>query len=368
MLALLPLLGCSSPAAVPPEQPGTPPAATATTWRQDGPAAPRGQWGDEPPETIPEAWVAHARPELLACPDATAVVTGSAQLEDALESAAPGDVIRLEPGTYQPVKLTTSGSTDRPIWLCGSADSVIDGGGIKGGYGVHLENASWVNVVGLTVTNAQKGIMVDAGSHVRLQENAVKHVGDEAIHLRRGTVDSIVQANTIEGTGLRNPKFGEGVYIGTAESNWPDLTGGSPDASDRNLILGNTIRGTTAEAVDIKEGTTGGVLAENTFDGAGMTAKGADSWVDVKGNDWLVVNNRGVNSLGDGFQTHEILDGWGDHNIFAGNSAAGIGRAPEKSLPAGIALRPALANVATCTNIAEGFEIANVDCVQLTKR
>src|SRR5699024_11419784 len=47
----------------------------------------------------------------------------------------------------------------------------------------------------------------------------------------------------------------------------------------------------------------------------------ADSWVDVKGNDWLIEGNTGTASPVDGFQTHEILDGWGTGNVFRGNTA-----------------------------------------------
>ena len=47
----------------------------------------------------------------------------------------------------------------------------------------------------------------------------------------------------------------------------------------------------------------------------------ADSWVDVKGNDWLVEGNTGVNALLDGFQTHVQLAGWGQGTVFRGNTA-----------------------------------------------
>jgi len=61
----------------------------------------------------------------------------------------------------------------------------------------------------------------------------------------------------------------------------------------------NDISLTTAEAVDIKEGTTGGTLRKNRFAGAGMTA--ADSWVDVKGNGWTIAENTGNGGVVDGF-------------------------------------------------------------------
>ena len=38
------------------------------------------------------------------------------------------------------------------------------------------------------------------------------------------------------------------------------ITDCEPDRSDRNVVAGNTISDTTAESIDIKEGTTGGTV------------------------------------------------------------------------------------------------------------
>lgn len=59
----------------------------------------------------------------------------------------------------------------------------------------------------------------------------------------------------------------------------------------------------------------------NNLDGSSLTGD-PDSWVDVKGNGWLIEENSGANSTQDGFQTHEILDGWGTDNVFR-NTASG---------------------------------------------
>jgi len=150
-----------------------------------------------------------------------------------------------------------------------------------------------------------------------IQDLTVEHIGDEAIHLRKHSTYNVVLNNTIRETGLRRDDFGEGVYVGSAQSNWPEYTDGEPDRSDYNLVKGNHISNTGSESVDIKEGTTGGAVVGNTFDGEGMS--GADSWVDVKGTDWLIAGNVGLNTPGDGFQTHHIVDDWGSHNVFTEN-------------------------------------------------
>ncbi|WP_166871425.1 right-handed parallel beta-helix repeat-containing protein [Salinibacterium sp. ZJ450] len=296
--------------------------------------------------------------EDIECPAATVTVSTADGLHEALAAAQPGHVIALADGVYQGnFVAATSGTPDAPIWLCGSAAAILDAGGPKEDYVMHLDGAQYWRLVGFTVQNGQKGVMADGTVGSIIHGLTVTGIGDEAIHLRRFSTDSTVSGNTISNTGLRREKFGEGVYVGTAESNWCDISGCEPDRSDRNRVIGNTISGTTSEAVDIKEGTSGGTVAGNSFDGAGITA--ADSWIDIKGNDWLIEANTGVNSPQDGFQTHEILDGWGDRNTFRANTATVNGPG------VGFALTPEKENVLECTNsataAAEGM--SNIDCV-----
>lgn len=314
--------------------------------------------------STPEGWTEEPRPSpsapaaVTGCPDGPVVDTAAA-LQAALDDAQPGDVIQLAAGVYVgEFAITTSGTADRPITLCGAADSILDGDGIDGGYVVHLDHASYWRLVGFTVTNGQKGVMADGTVGSVIEGLTVSRIGDEAIHLRDFSTDNRVVGNTVDTTGLRREKFGEGIYVGTAESNWCDITACEPDRSDRNVVEGNVIRNTTAEAIDIKEGTSSGVVRANTFDGSAITDDGADSWVDVKGNDWLIEGNSGVSSPLDGFQTHEILDGWGTRNVFRGNSAAVNGPG------FGFSLTPARDNVVTCDNTASGAGegLSNVSC------
>ena len=280
-----------------------------------------------PPTTAPPtaeegAGEAAALPEACAAPDAVEVSDADA-LQAALDDAAAGQVIRLADGTYEGNFVATAQATpDAPILLCGSRDAVLDGGEIDSDYTLHLQGASSWHLLGFTVTGGNKGVMVDAGTGHRIEGLLVTSMGDEAIHLRTNSTDNVVVGNTVRDTGLRKPKYGEGVYIGTAESNWCQQTDCEPDRSDRNLVEGNDIAGTTAEAVDIKEGTTDGVLRGNTFDGSAMVE--TDSWVDVKGNGWLIEGNSGSSSPTDGYQVHEVADGWGRDNVFSGNQATGI--------------------------------------------
>lgn len=380
------LAGCGGgtpPATDLPTAPSAPPVPAArdlapatldaTTGSTDAAGSDEGDEDDEDKDPVNEPGVeADARagestlPALqpVNCPTATTTVTGADDLSTALAAAAPGDVIRLADGTYEGnFVASAAGTANAPIFVCGGRGAVLDGGGTSAsGYVFHLDGAAHWRLVGFTVRNGQKGVMADATTASVVQDLAVTGTGDEAIHLRGNSTDNLVVGNEISDTGNRRDKFGEGVYIGSAVSNWCTISDCLPDRSDRNVIARNDISDTTAEAVDIKEGTTGGLLVDNTFDGAGATE--ADSWVDVKGTAWTIRGNRGTNAPHDGFQTHQIEDRWGERNLFEGNTIAGAAGVAEKGNDAyGIALRPKGDNIVRCDNrVSGGIELANIEC------
>lgn len=314
---------------------------------------------DSPGTKPGDAPTAGAAPPLFpaGCPAATVTVTTATELTAALAAPKPGEVILMNDGVYVGnFQATGAGTAEQPITLCGGAGAVLDGGGLGDGYVLYLDQASYWTVQGFTVRNGQKGVMADETTHSAIQGLNVSSTGDEAVHLRRFSTDNKVFGNTIKGSGQRKPKFGEGIYIGTAQSNWCDISACEPDRSDRNEVRGNTISDTTAESIDIKEGTSDGLLLQNTFDGSSMSE--ADSWVDVKGKGWRIVGNTGRNSPRDGFQTHEIIDGWGAGNVFSNNVA-------EVNGPGlGYSVKPVRDNVVDCTNTASRAEqgLSNIPC------
>lgn len=327
-------------------------AAGHRTGTASGPAA--------PDSVAPTASTGRSSLPDVACPAATIAVRDTASLTSALAQAKPGDSIRLADGSY-PGRFTAgvAGTADRPIFLCGDAGAILDGGGLKSGYAFHLDHADYWRLVGFTAQDAQKGVVADHTSHAVIDGLTVQHIGDEGIHLRSFSSDNLVSANTVRDTGQVKPEFGEGIYVGTAKSNWDQISGGQPDNSDRNLIRDNTISATTAEAVDVKEGTTGGRLIGNTFDGSALSGKNsAESWVNIKGNGWLIQGNSGHDSILDGFKTREVVPGWGRDNTFTANTAVVNGPGY------GFDLSPVDGNRVACDNkvTAAALGLANVPC------
>jgi hypothetical protein len=251
------------------------------------------------------------------------VVNDTGELGEALSNAEPGSLIALADGAYRgSFRLEGSGTASAPIILCGSANAVLEGND-DGKNTLTLAGNHWV-LSGFSVTGGMRGVVLDQASDNQLVGLSVHDVGQEAIHLLNHSARNTVQRCTVRDTGLSKPGFGEGIYVGSARDNWLKVTGtDAPDRSDDNRLLDNELGpGVRAEHIDIKEGTSGGLVRGNTFHGDGLSGENyADSWMDVKGNDYLIEDNVGTDTLADGFQTHVVDDEWGHDIVFRGNTA-----------------------------------------------
>jgi hypothetical protein len=272
----------------------------------------------------------------------TVPVSTAAELTAALANARPGQTISLAAGSYDGAfYATVSGTPSAPITLTGPGTATLSNthGGCDPntprritycGYGLHLNRVSYWRLVGFTVTRASKGIVLDGAAHNVIHAVHVFNTDTEGIRFRTSSSDNVLEDSAVRDTGRGSAAFGEGLYVGSATSDWPQYgeNGGTgPDRSDRNRILNNHFGpNLTAEHIDIKEGTVGGAVSGNTFDGRGISGEHfADSWIDVKGNGYTLVGNHGSYSGGtklvDGYQVHQRLPGAGCGNVFRGNNS-----------------------------------------------
>jgi len=310
-------------------------------------------------------------PELPPSGEVTAVSTPE-QLERAMASARPGTIIRLADGEYlfeQRLVAEASGTAEAPITLRGSRAAMIRSRNASGDYGLHITGDHW-RVEGLTVAHATKGIVLDGSVGTVIDGVEVYDIGDEAVHFRTCSSDGVLRSSYIHDTGRNSPQYGEGVYVGSANSNWSDhqctdaREGESEgDNTERVLVEDNVFEDITAEGADLKEGTDSGTLRRNVFRRVGLSGQNsADSAVDAKGNDWVIEDNvvSGTDArwdddgemrpseLADGFQTHDVYDGYGRGNVFRGNRVEG-------EIPGyAIGLYPRHDNVVTCDNSGPG--------------
>jgi chitodextrinase len=281
-------------------------------------------------------------------------VSTAAQLQAALATASPGQTIKLAAGTYRGSFVSQrAGTASQRITVSGPANAVLINDGPSGtapscpaptagwdsGYGLWLFDAPYWNLTGFTVAESKKGIVVDNSHHTTIDGVSVHHVDEEAVHFRRSSADSILRNSQITDTGLVQPGYGEGVYLGSANSNWAcHGNSGGVDKSDRVQVLNNRIGpNIAAEPIDVKEGTFDGVIRGNTFNGQGISGQNsADSWIDVKGIGYLIEDNTGTfaspGTFANGYETHNTTttpsfqNGCG--NVWRGNRSdlGGVGQ------------------------------------------
>lgn len=282
-------------------------------------------------------------------------VATSGELERALAAAGPGTVITLAPGTYvrdggDRWVATNDGTAREPIVVRGPRSAILASDGITGDYGLHVTGDHYV-LQGFSVREATKGIVLDGSVGTVIDGVDVGEVGEEGVHFRSCSSDGILRNSTIHDTGRRKPQFGEGVYVGSANSNWDRYAcRGGVDDTEGVLIEGNTFRDIAAEGADIKEGIDSGTIKANTFDNAGFGGENsADSAIDLKGNGWVVSGNTIRNPTGaahEGIQIHSVAAGYGNRNVVEGNTVEGV-------WPGfGIGAYPLWDNVIRCTNVA----------------
>jgi len=293
-------------------------------------------------------------------------------IRDAVATAQPGAVIRVADGEYQfkpRLVASASGTAQQPITLVGTRQAILRTKNASGDYGLSITGDYW-RVEGITVAHASKGIVLDGSVGTVLDDVEVFDVGDEGVHFRTCSSDGVLRNSYIHHTGRNSAQYGEGVYVGSANSNWSKLECTDSqegqrqgDNTERVLIEDNVFEDVTAEGADLKEGTDSGTLRRNEFRRVGASGQNsADSAVDAKGNNWLIESNSvfetdapwdddgtvAPSEFEDGFQAHSVYDGYGTGNVFRGNSVDG-------TIPGfGVGLYPAGDNKVSCDNTATG--------------
>ncbi|PPK91972.1 chondroitinase B-like protein [Kineococcus xinjiangensis] len=287
------------------------------------------------------------------------------EIRNAVATAKPGDVITVADGEYtiRPrLVVSANGTAAAPITLRGSRAAVIRSTSTGGDYGMHVTGDHW-RIEGLTVAHATKGIVLDQSVGTVIDRVEVHDIGHEGVHFRWCSSDGKLINSYVHDTGRTNAGYGEGVYVGSANSNWSKYACvDGRDNSERVLIENNVFRNIAAEGADLKEGTESGTLRGNLFDNVGFSgANSADSAVDAKGNGWLIERNtvrNGTGSFLDGYQTHSVYTGYGVGNVFRGNTVEG--RVPGW----GFGIYPARSNTVACDNSAPQAAkgLASVPC------
>lgn len=244
-----------------------------------------------------------ATPTIVVDPTVTPGGRIVSTLQQALDRAGPGDVIRLRPGVHVAgARTVRDGAPDRPITVTGPRKAIVVGGGSTGR--VLQVRHDHIVLRGFTVDGLDPGAPPDdpdsyrdvlvyvtpteVGDRVvgcRLLGLRLQRAGGEAVRLRLAR-DCEIADNRIVGTGIEDfalgggGKNGEGIYIGTSPSQLDRLPGGVIDDSHDIHIHHNLIRTRANEAVNTKEGTHDVLIEHNLVvaqrdpDAAGINVQG----------------------------------------------------------------------------------------------
>jgi hypothetical protein len=301
-------------------------------------------------------------------------VSTSTQLTNALNNAVAGQTIQLADGVYTAtagfrVPAGRHGTANNTIIITGSRNAVVTTSNINQSNCLWLQGNNYWVVKGFTVRTGKKGIMIDSSFNTKVDSVRVVSTGEEGIHLRKYSSYCTIKNCSIDSIGVVTPDFGEGIYIGSAVSNWCEYTACGMDTCNYNIILKNNF-GTyvRAENIDVKEGTQYGIIQENNFNGAGLAnANSGNSWMDVKGNYYRVESNTGISTFTDGIQTNIRHPGFGNFNTFNSNNfvvnASGFGFRIQTSGSNGTALNNVVCNNNIVSNATAGLSnIATQAC------
>jgi len=249
-------------------------------------------------------------------------VKTSKGLNAAMRSAKPGDLIYVADGTYSGYNfeiIGKKGNVWNPITFCGTSKAVINA---KGRVGLLIRKSKYVNIVGLAVTNASKGIRLETAERCTLDQVKVSKTETEGIHIQYRSHYNTVMNSTVTFTGRRKKAVGEGIYLGSSRRNTPG------DTCIGNKIFYNKIGpGVTAEPIDVKEHSRDGIIRGNILDGRDLCGcPDAVSLINVKGNGYLVEGNIGKNARQDFYKTSTTVGGQGRNNHFRKNVCLGTVR------------------------------------------
>ncbi|MDA3892700.1 MAG: glycosyl hydrolase family 8 [Salinivirgaceae bacterium] len=235
------------------------------------------------------------------------------QILYAMANAEPGDEIIIATGTYTATKKTEApdnrgkwaryvgmgdGNSSDPIIVRGASSSsrpILQGPvGDYNGYTMRIFGDYWI-IKDLVITEGSKGLVLDRSSYCEINNVLVHNIGDEGIHLRDGSSNNLVDNCEIFNSGVIQPNYGEGFYIGsdkgqhTTDPNSTDYNPYCFDNTIQNCKVGPNV---SAEGADIKEGTKNIIIRDCEFSADGISGENsADAFIDLKGVYAFIYNN-----------------------------------------------------------------------------
>ncbi len=198
----------------------------------------------------------------------TVYASNVSTLTTALGSALAGDCIFLTQGTYNlttALRVTKSGTASQPITIqgAGSATTIIN----LQQQEMTFEKASYVKLRKMRLTNFSfRGLWLRDSHYNTLDSLEIDNTQNEAVALKNLSSFNVIKNSWIHNTGVTNPQWGEGVYLGGSADPGYVTDGPVTDNQLLNNTIGPNVR---SEGLDIKGGADRTLVSGNTFDGTG---------------------------------------------------------------------------------------------------
>ena len=267
-------------------------------------------------------------------------VSTTTELTSATLNAKAGDTIWVASGKYElpssncqndkfvnetgrdcgRIWLGADGTKNNPIVLAGSDPAnppEIYGTAVNSNYGIHV-TGNYVVLKNLKIHTFSKGVVFDNSVGALMEDCEVYHTGTELVHVRDSSQQVTLNRNFIHGSGYEIAQYGEGIYVGTYNTGWASSQQADRDAGfwgadasqhrysgydwrvNDTKITCNIVKATTAENIDVKEGTIRGIVQGNMFIADSTNYDGKvdhyDANIDMKGASWSVTGNYFYNS------------------------------------------------------------------------
>lgn len=261
-------------------------------------------------------------------------------IQKAIDSAMPGDIVRLGDGVYLQNAITKrNGQPGAPITITGARTAVVKG---SGGSRIFEINHDYIVLSGFTLDGKwgsgtstadyrDKTLYIigkdprEGVTGVRITGMKITNAAGECVRLRYFSTNNEIDNNEIGPCGVDDFQFngggknGEGIYVGTA----PEQRGmngaptADPDISKNNRIHSNTIDTQGGECVDVKEDATENIVENNICRGS----KDPDSaGLDSRGNNNVFRGNTVEGSVGAGVRVGGDTRLYGIDNTITGNT------------------------------------------------
>jgi parallel beta-helix repeat protein len=154
--------------------------------------------------------------------------------------AGPGDKVSVAAGTYTTFTIDRSGTASSPITFQASGEAIIEN---SSGYGIYIDNSSYLVIDGFTVQNTKLKAIAARGATptspmrgLTIRNNTVRNSQEEGLYLSEVN-SSLIENNTITDVGLaRVETTGHGIYLANAGSDNTTIRGNTFQASPSGSI------------------------------------------------------------------------------------------------------------------------------------